>query len=304
MSFKLGEIAASDCQFAVAVESLRRPVRISPTKLAPSCPWSVRLYSVPERRPLVEIPIPEADSEVRLALTAAGVVAGSYYGRGLTLRTFTGELRWHRRDVKKVQSIALIQHAGQPERLGVRVERHTLLVLSVADGRTRHRLPSCTTFLAGPQGTALMLRSARGVWLADAATFSPTSCVLQEDAARAYASPAGFLVAWYGGYAGVDHTGSVMWRNETSNHTPGPAVWHASGCWLMVVRDVAPNRILSVRPDGNAEVLCELPFAQDCVFLSGGELLADSDGRMFNARNGTLEWTFDEEAARASAGPF
>ena len=94
-----------------------------------------------------------------------------------------------------------------------------------------------------------------------------------------------------------------MWRNEISNHTPCPVVWHPSGCWLLVVRDAAPNRILSVRPDGIAEVMCEIPFAQDCVFLSGGELLADSGGRVFNARSGTLEWTFDEEALRVSAGP-
>jgi hypothetical protein len=273
----------------------------SPTRLAPSADthWSVRVYSATERRCLTEIPIPEAVTVPRnrhsLAFTRAGIVAGPYYGSGLTLRTVTGELRWHRRDIKKVGRIDLIHQPGQPERLGLQVNERTLVVLNAADGRTRHRLLSCESFVAGTHGNALALRYKRGVWLADAMTFSPIRRVLPENAYRAYASPAGFLVTWYGGYAGIDHTGTVTWRNEARDHTPNPAVWHPSGCWLLVTS----NRIVSVQPDGRADALCEIPFAFNRTFLADGEHLVDTNGRMLNTRNGTLEWTFDEVALEA-----
>jgi len=284
------------------VESPGDGATASPTRPAPSADthWSVRVYSAPERRCLAEIPISEALTVPRnhhgLAFTRAGIVAGPYYGSGLTLRAVTGELRWHRRDIKKVGRIDLIQQPGQPERLGVRVNEQTLMVLNAADGRTRHRLLSCTGFVAGIQSTALALRCKRGVWLADAMTFSPIRCVIPENAYRVYASPAGFLVTWPGGYAGIDHTGTVMWRNEARGHTPDPAMWHPSGCWLLVMS----NRILSVQPDGRADALCEIPFAFKCTFLADGEHLVDTNGRMLNTRNGTLEWTFDEVALEES----
>jgi hypothetical protein len=231
------------------------------------------------------------------------VFAGAYDRHGLCAYTIEGEPIWHRRDLKKVQTIAIGRYTAPHFQLGVECASGPYHLLEPATGEGEHDLPGVHYAYDGP--AHFLAESTGGIELyrqgADEMVWSrPRNLVdfdgiidaTVTDSRFAYSERAlGNDVRCY------SLNGTELWNwSPPKNCVAEQIRWDADRrVWRLIERESGsplPKTLVTLDPQGAQVAQTRLEDAEYMEFLDGGRYLVTSKGQVLACESGSVVWQF------------
>ncbi|MEX0979156.1 MAG: hypothetical protein WDZ48_09905 [Pirellulales bacterium] len=234
----------------------------------------------------------------------ARVFAGAYHRHGLCAYTIQGELIWQRRDLKKVQRIAIGRYTGPHLQLSVQCASGPYHLLELATGEAEFDLPGVRYAYAGP--THFLAESTRGielyrqgaeevVWARQQnlrGDFYGIHDAVVTDSRFVYSEAMlGHDVRCYS----LD--GTELWNwSPPSNHLVEQIRWDADcRVWRLIEREAEirfPKTMVTLDPQGAQLARSCLEDVENMEFLDGGRYLVTSKGQVVACESGEVVWQF------------